>query len=52
MSIEHRLAIVFGVMGVLCFVAMVAAGMMYNSDCDPDRELRRKIHEWEKGGVE
>ena len=30
-------------------ILAVLGGLLYNSKHDPDRDLRRKIHEWEKG---
>lgn len=41
MTLEQRLALVFAILGILCFIGMVAAGMIYNSENDIDRELRK-----------
>lgn len=30
-------------------ILAVIGGLLYETLHDPDRELRRKIHEWEKG---
>ena len=30
-------------------ILAVIGGLLYDSKHDPDREMRRKIHEWEKG---
>lgn len=55
MNIEHRIAVVFSVLGILCFFGMVCAGMIYNSENDVDRELRAELKKsrdrWLTGGA-
>ena len=36
----------------IVLILAVIGGLLYDTRHDPDRDLRRKIHEWEKGGVE